>query len=668
MKKGTAKGNGCKVTKRPTTAAVMRIQAKSPRKRYQIDNSNDIFAQTTVRPKTRAETLKLKEWRSAKFHNGGTASKREVELLGEWLNSVLAENLETTENPIDVVTNAQHWYSVAFNELVRQVSICCAERGRLFAVIWKRNQDLFTKMIELHKQEREYILKCHKERVQFLKTDLEFCGSRYKTIYEAYQEELKRWEESSERDITKFDALQQKINQQAEDRSRLMKQINSYKEKLHIPYVVAPEHEEILPNVYTYDDLCTKLREADVLLQTPGKAKMEDLDKALQSLELFLNHNVKSSLSYRHLLEHCFLSIPNTDVPVIRKEGWLKAAISFLYTDYMSALGRKGPSNLMKKPFVDFCLESFISLFGSRSRAERTFLDLVATTLDFVNQDDASSRYISFASFLGLKNPSSLDTLHFYLFSLATLLKNNSPPLFPEVDAGESMVCAVPQQAILTTANQVLGKLINDKMLKFYTQRIEKVAMGGTLRFGGRQIAELDEILEYMLTFYTEEAKNYEDKLLDFWKSLNIDEIESYTQFRHIMSRISDRLTSGEIAKMYNDQIKKTLHMKLNREDFMDILRKNNFLLPLKFIADDFPRDPSIEDMIPFIQQEFADVLPIYDKTIERLLMFGDELQAKSLKASKIKYEQSISGHCTAKIFETNIRDFFEKLDLANFI
>ena len=95
------------------------------------------------------------------FHSGSTTSKREVELLGEWLNSVLAENLESTENPIDVVTNAQHWYSVAFNELVRQVSICCTERGRLFAVIWKRNQDLFSKMIELHKQEREYLSLIH---------------------------------------------------------------------------------------------------------------------------------------------------------------------------------------------------------------------------------------------------------------------------------------------------------------------------------------------------------------------------------------------------------------------------------------------------------------------------------------------------------------------------
>lgn len=143
---------------------------------------------SAARPQTRS-SLEVKKWRQSLFPSTAPASRREVELLGEWLNSVLAENLEQHDNPLDVCTNAQHWFSVAFNELVRQVSVDCAERGRLYAVIWKRNQDLLSKLVQVQREERQYILSCHKERMQFLKTDLEFCQSRLSTVSSAYNEE-----------------------------------------------------------------------------------------------------------------------------------------------------------------------------------------------------------------------------------------------------------------------------------------------------------------------------------------------------------------------------------------------------------------------------------------------------------------------------------------------
>ena len=644
---------------------IMRIQTKSPRKPNPSDA--DYTALTQTRPKTSKQTLQLKKWRSTKFHSGGTASKREVELLGEWLNSVLAENLDQTENPIDVVTNAQHWYSVAFNELVRQVSIACTERGRLFAVIWKRNQDLFSKMIELHKNEREYILKIHKERVQFLKTDLEFSNSRLNTISEAYNEEQKRWSESAERDVTKFDALQQKINIQISERAKLMQELNELKTKLGLPInTPIKEKDDEIPNVYTLDNLNTKLREAQVTLRDPKKFKLENINRALTSLDLYLHRSIHGSLNYRTFFEYCFLSLPKNYTPTIRKPNWLNAAITFIYTDYLSALNKVGPKAMLKKTFIDFCLDSFILLFGSRPRAEKTLLDLIATVYDVITPDEPSSRYVYFLNFLGLKNPLSVDTLHFYLYTLSVMMKHNQGPLFPELEASEEMICAVPTSTALVSANEVLERLVSGRMLKFYTQRIEKVANSGALRFGGRQIAELDEILEYMVTFYSEETKTLEDNMKDLWNKCDVEEITTFTQFRQLMSSINNRLTSTEISKMYVEHVRTLPRMTLQRDDFLNILRKYNYIVPLQLTPDDFPRTLAIDDMVPFIQLEFADVVPLYEKTMERLTQFGDEMTAKSLKAAKTKYEQSITGHCTAKIFESNIRDFFERLDLAN--
>lgn len=44
---------------------------------------------------------------------------------------------------------AQFLYSAAFNELVRQVSTHCVERGRLLARIWQSYIALFVKMVEV---------------------------------------------------------------------------------------------------------------------------------------------------------------------------------------------------------------------------------------------------------------------------------------------------------------------------------------------------------------------------------------------------------------------------------------------------------------------------------------------------------------------------------------
>ena len=205
------------------------------------------------RPITRS-SMAIKSWRQANFTVSSPASRREVQLLGEWLNSVLADNLEKNENPLDICTNAQHWYSVAFNELVRQVAIDCAERGRMLAIIWKRNQDLLNNLIKVQHDEREYILKCHKDRVQFLKTDLEFSKSRLETVTSAYNDEKDRWESSHERDVSKFSSLSQKIEEQKKCRLKLLDELSNLQKMmndrgLYIPQCNQTESKDLL---YSY--------------------------------------------------------------------------------------------------------------------------------------------------------------------------------------------------------------------------------------------------------------------------------------------------------------------------------------------------------------------------------------------------------------------------------
>jgi hypothetical protein len=168
------------------------------------------------------------------FSQRGPASRREVELLGEWLNSVLADNLESDDSPLDIVTHAQECYSIAFNELIREVSITSARRARLLAVLWKRNQDLFSKLIQIQREEREYVLECHKERVQLLKTDLEFTTTRLRKIEDAYYSEREKWTATHEHDLAKFVNFQTRIDQQTADRAALQAEIKSLEDKIGV--------------------------------------------------------------------------------------------------------------------------------------------------------------------------------------------------------------------------------------------------------------------------------------------------------------------------------------------------------------------------------------------------------------------------------------------------
>ena len=229
------------------------------------------------------------------------ASRREVELLGEWLNSVLAENLEQNDNPLDVCTNAQHWFSVAFNELVRQVSVDCAERGRLFAVIWKRNQDLLTKLVQVQKEERQYILACHKERMQFLRTDLDFCQSRLDTIQTAYNEEEARWISSHERDVSKFGSLQQKIDEQIQVRKELIKELNELKQKLGMELVDESTEDDIADRAhsYTYDELVARAQELRWNMRL-GKTELLDMANEMDDITHYLDMKQKE---LKHLLK-----------------------------------------------------------------------------------------------------------------------------------------------------------------------------------------------------------------------------------------------------------------------------------------------------------------------------------------------------------------------------
>jgi len=103
-------------------------------------------------------------WTRREFPSLKPTSRREVVLLREWLDTML-ENLDidASTSVMDIVQQAQAVHSACFHELVRQVTVQCAERGELMVRVWRTYLDLFTRMVEIHNQNEEQLKQQHRD-------------------------------------------------------------------------------------------------------------------------------------------------------------------------------------------------------------------------------------------------------------------------------------------------------------------------------------------------------------------------------------------------------------------------------------------------------------------------------------------------------------------------
>lgn len=615
------------------------------------------------RPKT-SHALATKQWRQANFHVGGPASRREVELLGEWLNSVLADNLDAHENPLDIVTNAQHWFSIAFNELVRQVAVTCAERGRLLAVIWKRNQDLFSKLIEVQRQERDYILQCHKDRVQFLKTDLEFANSRLQKIDEAYEEEQAKWKESREKDISKFDSLQQKIDQQVADRKVLQEEIQQLRQQLGLPPVVENDEETIELSLHSYsrEELAGRVQKMKTRIRLSEQPDLRDCTKLMDNISHFLDSIGDDSFNIRQRYERLFQSLPESAQPTLRSLQWLNSILSYIYALFIHTISISDWRDTKKIDLVDFTYTCMLHFCGNRLQTEQILFDLLYTAKKFV--DDGNSRALWFLRFFGFHDPLPRHALHFYLFCVSVIAKTGSSQVFPVAESNDEMIGGIPASVCSASSHKILSRFCQGRVLKFYTERIEKTANSGFLKFGGRAIAEYDSIMEYLVTAYLEETHKIEESIQEFFEKSPTKEIATYTEFYAAATLFRTKPHQTVLTEIMEKCMTDRGEYPIQYNTFVRICDQYGLTVPFELSRDDFDFEPSPEDLVPFAVEVFNIVQPEFDAIMAKLTENRDEILLKQLKSARVKFDQSLKGRSTVKIFENNVRELFEKIAL----
>ncbi|KAK3267645.1 hypothetical protein CYMTET_23819 [Cymbomonas tetramitiformis] len=85
------------------------------------------------------------------------ASRNDAKLLRSWLESSL-QTLGEEHCPadlLDVAKQSLELYGIAYHEITRQVASHCVERAHLMADIWSSNHQMFHRIVEVHKEERE---------------------------------------------------------------------------------------------------------------------------------------------------------------------------------------------------------------------------------------------------------------------------------------------------------------------------------------------------------------------------------------------------------------------------------------------------------------------------------------------------------------------------------
>ena len=81
------------------------------------------------------------------------AGRRDVLLLHAWVNDMIGRLKQTAASASlkeeDMLKDAQLLFSVAFHEIIRQVSVHCLERGYLMGKIWWSEMELFNRLLQL---------------------------------------------------------------------------------------------------------------------------------------------------------------------------------------------------------------------------------------------------------------------------------------------------------------------------------------------------------------------------------------------------------------------------------------------------------------------------------------------------------------------------------------
>mmetsp|Transcript_18685 Transcript_18685/g.38010 ORF Transcript_18685/g.38010 Transcript_18685/m.38010 type:complete len:147 (+) Transcript_18685:3-443(+) len=102
-----------------------------------------------------------RQWERVLFPSKVPAGRRDVQLLHTWVSDMVTRLRRTQHESSlpeeSVLKEAQVLFSVAFHEMIRQVSVHCLERGYLMGKIWWSEMELFQRLLQLRQADAQLV-------------------------------------------------------------------------------------------------------------------------------------------------------------------------------------------------------------------------------------------------------------------------------------------------------------------------------------------------------------------------------------------------------------------------------------------------------------------------------------------------------------------------------
>lgn len=629
----------------------------------------DEFRQEVVTPiplKPGKSTLdpEGKQWKTIVFPVEEPSSRADVEAVGEWLNEVLQKNQKETSDPLELATNARHWFTIAYEELCRQVAFECLERAQLLQSIWGRYQNLFARVIQLHQEEKSYLVTVHKERTANLKKELDDYQATLKAVSQHYRDDQERWSNSREREETKFANLRRKLDLQVKNRRNLMLQLKTLRQSIDGEKLHEQEEDKEEEQLQAEDEEVTQQALSDRINALVSKLQVDspemvDLSSCLDDIRRYVDNDKIPSRNTRDLYPSIYREASDEYIPKVRSIEWLMSALTYFYAQRLIKLCQNRYSLEYAENTQHFALsifEQLVVFFGNPVDASQTFLDIVETARNLASSGNNRSKM--FLHFVDVDEYFDSVILDFYCFCLGSFVVSNTSnnSIFPD-DLESLKFFPLQKSFSIELARKVLFSISDDDVAEQYLADYAEF-----IQDSGEEVCG-DELLEFLMDIYCKEEKSSSEKYREQFDmdAAQYGGIASLGQFTTLAQFSTRKVDNRVFTEMYRECLMKTVSPFVSFDGFVESMHRRAMLVTFNFDRIDYNIDGHLDDIFGFMKAEYQCHLEDLNSRLEKLIKV-DEEQYKQLNAAKSKFEQVVETKRSGFFTEVTQRDLYERI------
>lgn len=660
----------------------------------------EVTTPTPLKPGTGSLNVNERTWHTQIFPTEAGVSRDEVTMLEEWLNQVLEKNLEESGNDfLTLAANARRWFGITYDELCRQVNSECPERAQLMSSIWKRYQELFQRVAQLHEEERSYLISCHKQRTTQLKNELDKTQSRLRVISQQYKDDQERWSNAREREETKFANMRKKLDLQVKNKRNLMLKIKSLKEKIEQKSDLdddSPKNgnadeelkkNEIETSLTQSENKDAEKNNAEQIQLIPAQVSdgvqtlrqrirndynyMIQISAPLDDIAHFIDKDREPPKLIRELYPHLIKSLPISHSGHMRTTNWLMSALTYFYAYRLTDLCDKRyayqyPTDRLH--FVNSIYSLFLRSFGTPYQASEVFFDLILTSRKLSEKED-NQRAKIFLKFIDCGDE-YLDSVYldFYCFLIGTYLSSitEKVPMFPDVFTEEkTSIAQISHMSAVEFSKKVFYAICEGDIAEDYISKmIEKFDLKP--RDQDLKIS-LDLIIDFMIDSYKLEEKRVAEQLREQYEmdAAQYGGIVTLAQFQTLAMFSPRKINNREYTEMMCETLLRSSNKTISFNALIDELHKRAMLVPFIYDRIDYSIDAHPIDMIGFMKNEYLFHKDDYETKLDKISKSDDNLY-QNLLDIKSKFEQVLELNRTGLFTEIAQREYYEKFSTVN--